>query len=66
MIAASTQRLSLEVHEMAVFTHPVMAERGHQLLKAAESQYRVVCEVPKDSSTHDTAFVKGVKLQVSS
>ena len=66
MNATLTQRLGLEVHELALFTHPAMAERGLQLLKAAEGQYGVVCELPGDSSRHDTVFVKGVKLQVSS
>ena len=64
--ATSMYRLDLEVHELAFFTHPAMAEKGLQLLKAAEGQYGVVCELPSDSSRHDTVFVKGVKLQVSS
>ena len=66
MNAVSAQKLSLEVHELALFTHPAMAEKGLQLLNAAEDQYGVVCEMPKDSSRHNTVFVQGVKLQVSS
>lgn len=63
--AASVQRLTLEVHELALFQHPVVAERGLQLLKAAEDQYEVACELPSDSSRLDTVLVKGVKMQVS-
>ena len=61
---SSEQKLNLEPHTAALFTHPAVQATGKQLKDSVRKRHRVWCE--ESSANQDaTSALNGIHVQVS-